>query len=79
MRPTMRHLNSHHRSHANAETQEAQAGDSGRDALFVSATWQAALAHVGAAGGQQPAGVTCVKEAKGTGPRKLDKVCLWIP
>jgi len=45
--------------------------------LFVSATWRAALAFIGAPGGQQPQGVSCVKEAKGTGPRKLEKVRAW--
>lgn len=56
-----------------SRTQDAQAGDSGRDALFVSATWRAALAASGGAGGGQPEGVTCVKEARGKGPCKLDK------
>lgn len=54
--------------------QDAQVGGSGHDALFLSATWRAALAAAGARGGAPPEGVTCVKDARGQGPCKLDKV-----
>lgn len=53
--------------------QAVQAGDSGRDALFVSATWRAALAFNGAQGAGQGA-LTSVKDARGAGPGKLPRV-----